>query len=489
MSASLANPRFGYDTGSARSRQRHLGLAPAGRLLGLEQCGPDRRRRRVAARRHALRPATHARDARRDARRGARGAAHRHAREHPLERRPLLRQRARPRGRDRRHARVRRGDGARDARRCSPSSSAARRSSGRLGAYVLHCFGAFDFDGITPRLPTRTFEGRLDLAVGAKRVELIEVGPAHTRGDAMVFVPGDRTIFTGDILFIDGTPIVWAGPVAELDRRLRAHRRARRRDDRARPRPDHDAARRRRRARLPRLRPRRGAHALRRRPVGARRRLRHRARRLRVLGRRRAHRRQRRHALPRVRARRAPRERRRTLRPDGRTASHEARDEKGDGPASWTGRGLEGQTSARCVPQSTASQRRGPSPFSSEALDEGAGAEAAAAAHGDQRAATAGALELVERGGDQAVAGAAGRVAERDRAAVRVHALGDRLALASARRAPPTRRLRSPRRRRMSSIARPVCARAACAWRESGPSASSRDRRRRWCRRRCARAA
>ncbi len=84
---------------------------------------------------------------------------------------------------------------------------------GPLGAYVLHCFGAFHFEGITPRLPTRTFEGRLDLAVGAKRVELIEVGPAHTRGDAMVFVPGDRTIFTGDILFIEGTPIVWAGPV------------------------------------------------------------------------------------------------------------------------------------------------------------------------------------------------------------------------------------------------------------------------------------
>ena len=84
---------------------------------------------------------------------------------------------------------------------------------GPLGAYVLHCFGAFQFEGITPRLPTRTFEGHLDLAVGTKRVELIQAGPAHTRGDAMVFVPGDRTIFTGDILFIDGTPIVWAGPV------------------------------------------------------------------------------------------------------------------------------------------------------------------------------------------------------------------------------------------------------------------------------------
>jgi cyclase len=84
---------------------------------------------------------------------------------------------------------------------------------GPLGAYVMHCFGAFRFDGITPRLPTRTFEGRLDLRVGDKRVELIQVGPAHTRGDCLVVVPADRTVFTGDILFIDGTPIVWAGPI------------------------------------------------------------------------------------------------------------------------------------------------------------------------------------------------------------------------------------------------------------------------------------
>ena len=84
---------------------------------------------------------------------------------------------------------------------------------GELGAYVLHCFGAFRFEGIQPRLPTRTFEGGLDLRVGDKRVELIQVGPAHTRGDCLAFVPADRTVFTGDILFIDGTPIVWAGPI------------------------------------------------------------------------------------------------------------------------------------------------------------------------------------------------------------------------------------------------------------------------------------
>jgi glyoxylase-like metal-dependent hydrolase (beta-lactamase superfamily II) len=42
---------------------------------------------------------------------------------------------------------------------------------------------------------------------------LIEVGPAHTRGDVLVHVPQDRIVYTGDIAFIGGHPIVWAGPV------------------------------------------------------------------------------------------------------------------------------------------------------------------------------------------------------------------------------------------------------------------------------------
>jgi glyoxylase-like metal-dependent hydrolase (beta-lactamase superfamily II) len=84
---------------------------------------------------------------------------------------------------------------------------------GELGRYLLRCFGAFDFSGIEPALPTRTFSGALTLQVGSKRVELLEVGPAHTLGDVIVHVPDARTVFTGDILFVDGTPIVWAGPV------------------------------------------------------------------------------------------------------------------------------------------------------------------------------------------------------------------------------------------------------------------------------------
>lgn len=85
---------------------------------------------------------------------------------------------------------------------------------GEVGDLFRSFFGDFEFDGISLTLPNRTFEGRLTLDVAGREVELIEVGPAHTRGDTLVHVPDARTVFTGDILFIGGTPIVWAGPLS-----------------------------------------------------------------------------------------------------------------------------------------------------------------------------------------------------------------------------------------------------------------------------------
>lgn len=81
-------------------------------------------------------------------------------------------------------------------------------------AFVVEAFGAFEFGGITLRLPDATFEGRLELTVGGKRVELIQVGPAHTKGDVIAYLPDQRVVFTGDILFVGSHPVMWEGPVA-----------------------------------------------------------------------------------------------------------------------------------------------------------------------------------------------------------------------------------------------------------------------------------
>jgi cyclase len=85
---------------------------------------------------------------------------------------------------------------------------------GEVGDVFREYFGAFDFTGITPTLPTLTFDGSMTVSVGNKQVDLIEVGPAHTAGDVLVHSPSDGVVFTGDILFIGGTPIVWAGPLS-----------------------------------------------------------------------------------------------------------------------------------------------------------------------------------------------------------------------------------------------------------------------------------
>ena len=82
-----------------------------------------------------------------------------------------------------------------------------------LNAFVEYAFGRFTFDDIEFRPPTDTFSGSLTLDAGGRRVELTELGPAHTKGDVIAYVPDARAVFTGDILFIEGTPIMWAGPV------------------------------------------------------------------------------------------------------------------------------------------------------------------------------------------------------------------------------------------------------------------------------------
>lgn len=90
---------------------------------------------------------------------------------------------------------------------------AAGAQLGPAGAYFAEIFAPFDFGKVDERRPTKTFSGEMVVKVGDKFVQLIEVGPAHTGGDVLVHVPGDRAVYTGDILFIDGTPLMWAGPV------------------------------------------------------------------------------------------------------------------------------------------------------------------------------------------------------------------------------------------------------------------------------------
>ncbi len=62
--------------------------------------------------------------------------------------------------------------------------------------------------------PTMTFDDRLDLWVGGRAVELHHIGPiAHTTNDVVAWLPDDRVLYTGDLVFHQGTPFVLMGSV------------------------------------------------------------------------------------------------------------------------------------------------------------------------------------------------------------------------------------------------------------------------------------
>jgi cyclase len=89
------------------------------------------------------------------------------------------------------------------------------RAMGDTGEFLYETMGRkFDFSGVDEvTLPSTTFEDRLTLQVGDKIVELVDLGPAHTDSDTIAWLPAERVVFTGDLLFNEGHPIMWAGPV------------------------------------------------------------------------------------------------------------------------------------------------------------------------------------------------------------------------------------------------------------------------------------
>jgi cyclase len=107
---------------------------------------------------------------------------------------------------------------AEDLSKLPPSSMLVMQQAAENGHegyrfFYEHMAKRYAFEGIELTLPTRSYSGRLALKVGDKDVDLIHVGPAHSRSDTLVYSRQDRTVFTGDILFMNVHPAIWAGPV------------------------------------------------------------------------------------------------------------------------------------------------------------------------------------------------------------------------------------------------------------------------------------
>ena len=54
--------------------------------------------------------------------------------------------------------------------------------------------------------PTLVFERRLTLMLGKLRVEIMQLGRGHTKGDTVVWLPQEQVLFSGDLVEFDATP-------------------------------------------------------------------------------------------------------------------------------------------------------------------------------------------------------------------------------------------------------------------------------------------
>jgi cyclase len=71
-----------------------------------------------------------------------------------------------------------------------------------------------DWGPVTRRLPDIAVGASLTVHVGDRRVELLHPGgPAHTTGDLIAWLPEERVLFSGDLVFAGLTPLVFMGSV------------------------------------------------------------------------------------------------------------------------------------------------------------------------------------------------------------------------------------------------------------------------------------
>jgi len=61
------------------------------------------------------------------------------------------------------------------------------------------------------RLPNATFRDRMTLYLGGKEIQILYFGAAHTKGDAILFVPADRIVYMSEVFFSEEFPNMGGG--------------------------------------------------------------------------------------------------------------------------------------------------------------------------------------------------------------------------------------------------------------------------------------
>jgi cyclase len=93
------------------------------------------------------------------------------------------------------------------------SHDRAREEMAEKGLGMRAVWPAVDWGDIRLDLPSVTFSERLTIHLDDLRVKVFHVGPAHTTGDAVVWLPEQRVLFAGDLVLSGCTPFLLMGSV------------------------------------------------------------------------------------------------------------------------------------------------------------------------------------------------------------------------------------------------------------------------------------
>jgi cyclase len=89
-----------------------------------------------------------------------------------------------------------------------------RREMAHNGLALTGLWPDVEWGDVRITLPTLTFHDQVTLHLGERRVELLFVGPAHTTGDVVVWLPDEKVLFSGDVVLSGSTPFNLMGSIA-----------------------------------------------------------------------------------------------------------------------------------------------------------------------------------------------------------------------------------------------------------------------------------
>ncbi|MEU3064890.1 MBL fold metallo-hydrolase [Streptomyces subrutilus] len=90
----------------------------------------------------------------------------------------------------------------------------ARAEQLAAGHQLEAIWPATDFGAVEITAPDLTYGDRVTVHVGGMEVRVLHPGAAHTIGDSIVWLPRQRVVFTGDLVFAGGTPFLAMGSLA-----------------------------------------------------------------------------------------------------------------------------------------------------------------------------------------------------------------------------------------------------------------------------------